>query len=722
MRRPFAVIGFSFFLALWVFGKLGEPVAAISAIVAFVMLVVSVSVRKLRRETMLLCILLSVLSAGAAFITATETVTKPILRMNGEKVRIVAHKIDFPYEENGTVRYSLRTDTVNDRPVHTEIVLYSKMPTSESDSDLFFVTGNFEIQRVPFSTNIYCKVTDYKDIRVVSHAPTFTSRMIAVRRYIRDLCLKSFPGSSTGSVLYALLTGDRQYIPKDVYSRMQRSGIVHIFAVSGFHLSVFSMAILYLLERRKTPAVLRLFLPMLPILFFCGITGFSKSCLRAGIMLTLLLLGRALMRGADALNSLGLSALLICFARPLEACDLSLVLSMLGCLSVILTAPIAEKITRHIRFKPRFLRKIVRASVMTMLVSVGVGLFILPVSVLELRSFSVLAPVANALIMWAAEWSMILTGISVLLSLWSPLTFLFKPSLLISGIFAKYCVRISEFLGGLWISSVQPPWTLSCFLVAVSLLWLSFAILFPLERRKKMIYTASVLVSMVIVAVSLTAIGRIGGSVLTIADIGQNAAVLLQSKGESVLIGCGNENPQTFVRTYTNKLDYLLIPDTSSFVTDGAGELVRNLSIGKITVPERVPNTEPLFFFAKPQIQKELQTAVGRTQMEYIATGEASAVRLQMNGKTMLLLFTPGANLSSIPQEWLSSDILYCRGGVPLKLDMEKYALVLLSCEVQRGMEIRRCYPSAHILCTDGTGDLRILIDRDGKIRLKEGA
>lgn len=141
--------------------------------------------------------------------------------------------------------------------------------------------------------------------------------------------------STAGGIASAVLLGNRDYVTDTVSRDFRRIGVSHLLVVSGTHFAVIlsltdSMMAQTGLKRRKRSAV-----KMIVILIFMGITGFSASVVRAGIMQLLIQLGIITGRRANSLNSLAFAGCLLVCINPFSAIDVGMQLSFLATLTCI---------------------------------------------------------------------------------------------------------------------------------------------------------------------------------------------------------------------------------------------------------------------------------------------------------------------------------------------------------------------------------------------------
>ena len=136
-------------------------------------------------------------------------------------------------------------------------------------------------------------------------------------------------------------------------------------------------------------------------------------------------------------------------------------------------------------------------------------------------------------------------------------------------------------------------------------------------------------------------------------------------------------------------------------------------------MPQRAVQTLPLFLDADPVVTTTCRETVGRVQLDYFYEKDASAVRLTMYGKSMLLLFAPGAQVQKQPLTRLPSDILFTRNDLPLGLSADDFGLTIVSCDAARSAVLPR---AENILLTAGRGDIQLTVSREGLIHIERSA
>ncbi len=148
-----------------------------------------------------------------------------------------------------------------------------------------------------------------------------------------------------GSIIAALVTGDRSGITPQLRQQFNRLGIGHLLAISGLHIGIiatFSFGCFNWLCRRVPYLVntgrsrrTAAFLAIFPVAAYGLIAGMSPSTQRAVIMVAAFLLAIILGRHVDSLNTLAAAALMIVVLHPPAFFSVSFQLSFTAVFTIV---------------------------------------------------------------------------------------------------------------------------------------------------------------------------------------------------------------------------------------------------------------------------------------------------------------------------------------------------------------------------------------------------
>jgi len=153
----------------------------------------------------------------------------------------------------------------------------------------------------------------------------FQIRINRIRKAIERRVLKALP-DYTGGIAVALITGNRTGIPKDAQESLRKTGLAHILAISGLHMTLVSLTLISTIRfflSRNTYLVLHY-----PIKKWAVIAGFISASIylflsggavatqRAWIMISVMLLAILLDRKGITIRNVVISAILILMISP----------------------------------------------------------------------------------------------------------------------------------------------------------------------------------------------------------------------------------------------------------------------------------------------------------------------------------------------------------------------------------------------------------------------
>ena len=135
---------------------------------------------------------------------------------------------------------------------------------------------------------------------------------IAAREWIRKKLELGLEGEPDLTMLIeSMVLGLRGETPQEMKGLFQKTGTLHLFAVSGLNVAMLAGIAWFLLKPLRVPrrAAVVIIIPLLCA--YALVTGLSSSCVRATVMASFILLGQFIGRPAVAMNSLAASAVAI---------------------------------------------------------------------------------------------------------------------------------------------------------------------------------------------------------------------------------------------------------------------------------------------------------------------------------------------------------------------------------------------------------------------------
>ncbi|MEH2956658.1 ComEC/Rec2 family competence protein [Candidatus Merdisoma sp. JLR.KK006] len=147
-----------------------------------------------------------------------------------------------------------------------------------------------------------------------------------LRENLSIRCMRLF-GETNGGVIRAMLLGDKAELGDETKNIYQKSGMSHLLAISGLHISIVGMSLYRFLRKKGCSYGISGSIGMIVVLLYGTMTGMSTSTARAVTMFVLAVLADLLGCSYDMLTALAAAALLLLIEQPLHVYSASFLLS-----------------------------------------------------------------------------------------------------------------------------------------------------------------------------------------------------------------------------------------------------------------------------------------------------------------------------------------------------------------------------------------------------------
>lgn len=117
-------------------------------------------------------------------------------------------------------------------------------------------------------------------------------------------------------VLCAMLTGEKSLLSEEIKQLYRKSGIAHILAISGLHISILGAAVFRLLRARRISYIMSSAVSLGLLVLFGIMTGYGLSTFRAVVMFAMYLGASCCGRAYDSMTGLAVAAACILLQNP----------------------------------------------------------------------------------------------------------------------------------------------------------------------------------------------------------------------------------------------------------------------------------------------------------------------------------------------------------------------------------------------------------------------
>ncbi len=509
---------------------------------------------------------------------------------DGEKLAVTIIARDFSYETNYGCAF-VGEVTIDGTTYSVRTYLHTKDKLSPGDR----VEGTFKFRLTAVGgldeptyhqgKGIFLLAYPDGDCVVTKGGGTQLTDYPAIwRNKLIGIIENAFPEDVSGFAK-ALLLGDRTGIDYQTSTAFKVSGISHVIAVSGLHVSIlFGLIYMIALRRRWLTALIGI--PA--VILFAAITGFSPSIVRAGIMQIFVMLALALDQEYDGPTALSFSVIVMLAVNPLTVTSVSFQLSV-GCMVGIflfferIRSWLCDK-KRLGRWKGRFIRWISSSVSITLSAMV----FTTPLVALYFGAVSLVGVITNLVVLWL-------------------ITYIFYGIMLVCA--------VSRFHGGIaacigWVIAwpirfvVGTANVLSAFPLAAVytksiyvLMWLVFCYVllavFLFVKKRPALFAGSAVIGLCLAVACSWAETLLYDCSVAAMDVGQGQCILLQSAGKIFLVDCGGSYDddaadiaaETLLSQGINRLDGIIVTHYDKDHVGGVPYLLTRIDADTVYLP-----------------------------------------------------------------------------------------------------------------------------------------
>jgi competence protein ComEC len=510
--------------------------------------------------------------------------------------------------------------------------------------------GEFNYPAYLSSHHVYylLKVEEPEDLREYPDQTKMPSPSFLLRSSMVEKTRAVLPADEAALIL-AMVLGIIDNLDEDLYQDFQRTGLVHLFAVSGINVGFVIVFASLIIAAGQLSRRVGLYVTIFVILLYSSLTGWPISVQRAVIMAVLSLLAAYLGRSHNPSNGLGLAALIILALDPCALFTISFQLSFLATWGLVALYP-AVRSYLNIRRRVWDL----------LLVPVCAQLAVLPLIAYYFHLITPVSLISNLLATYLAGGIVILGFVALLLVL--PFPFLSSLLLIPTGFCAYLLLSINSLCKTMplayWLVATPPPAVVGCYFAG--LLWLLLG-LRAKASRKQVLRPVLVMSSAVLLLLVPPWWFQKGQVQVTFIDVGQGDSILIKSpRNRFVLIDGGgslfSDVGRRKVLPYLNHLGVnrlFMVINTHPDVDHMQGLLavmqdrkVDHVGVAAVSTQEHL--TQNLLDLANQQGSGVLALKQGQT--------------MNLDGMTLSVWYPPGTEAAGTETNDQSL-VLHCRFG-----------------------------------------------------------
>ncbi len=271
-------------------------------------------------------------------------------------------------------------------------------------------TGGFDYREYLKTKGIYGIVTtNKKSIKLEKENNVNFVFLLAnnIATKIKENINKIFE-KEEASILTAILLGNKDNMEEETKEAFKRSGLSHMLAISGLHVSYVIMIVSFIIGKSKISKKVGKIITILFLLFFILLTGGTLSVARACLMSIYMIITSLLNKRVSVFSSINISLILLLIINPYCIFDIGLQLSYGGTIGIVLIYNIIKdlisnkkeqenvtdiKKNKILKFFQNFKSKIKEIAI----VSISANAVILPIMLYHYNTLSLTFIISNLL-------------------------------------------------------------------------------------------------------------------------------------------------------------------------------------------------------------------------------------------------------------------------------------------------------------------------------------
>lgn len=310
---------------------------------------------------------------------------------------IVCDYVDY---EETYKKFILRDCSIIENGVREEfdykIMIYTNPQTGVELGDRITFIGELQKYKVSEGYGMNSLINDIGYSSYVNSSNMLISTGdISAKDYIHNRVydvLQRYLNSDNAEISYAILFGQKEGLDDGISEMFSYSGISHLLAVSGLHVSVLVGIIWFFLKSwRRCNKFIKLGLFGVLLIGYAYLCSFSPSVSRACLMAFILAMCKVLKWEYDSLSSLSFAGIVILLINPLMLFSVSFQLSFMCIYSIIAFAPSIN----YVLSKVKCPKKLANA----LAISIAVNVAILPIAINSFGQVSLLGIFANIFVL-----------------------------------------------------------------------------------------------------------------------------------------------------------------------------------------------------------------------------------------------------------------------------------------------------------------------------------
>ncbi len=252
--------------------------------------------------------------------------------------------IEKEKESIGAVCYMAESENMREHPIGRWLCIEGTFhPYEHAEND-----GQFDAADYYASIGYHVRIQKGVVMTQGDKYQRFQEGVVNIKRKASNVFYRHMREENAG-IMAAMLLGDKAAMDTEIKDLYRKSGIAHVLAISGLHISLVGMFFYRALLKCYIPSRICCVVGMILVVVYIIITGFSASSFRATCMFLLFMLADVLNRTYDLKTAMAFSAFILLIKDPGMILQAGFLFSYLAVLGLAVINPVLQRYLKSAR-------------------------------------------------------------------------------------------------------------------------------------------------------------------------------------------------------------------------------------------------------------------------------------------------------------------------------------------------------------------------------------
>jgi competence protein ComEC len=273
------------------------------------------------------------------------------------------------------------------------------------------------------------------------------------RNKLSNMYFRYLPGNEA-SFMSAMILGDKSLMTWELKEKLNSSGLRHIAAISGLHISLFAYLLFKIISLLNLRIKKKYFILFYSILIYLFLIGFPISAIRASLMIGVIFIGKLFGRKSSRRNIFFIAAIMLIFNPSLLVFNAGFQLSFGAVIGIVYFSPILSSLLKRI-IKDHFWRNFLA-------MNIGIQLMTIPILIINFGQFSLVSIFSNLIVLPLIPF---VIGLGIISSFFGFIPLLGNFSFLLMGAILRFILSIVDVFSSFSFSVINSYWRWEIFIV-----------------------------------------------------------------------------------------------------------------------------------------------------------------------------------------------------------------------------------------------------------------